>query len=62
MFDLGVDTTYVSHDFVRKVKPNWVTSKYTFYSAFGNKKSQGSKELNVYDVNLIDTQVIIILY
>lgn len=56
MFDLGADTTYVSHDFVRRIKPKWVTSKYTSYSAFGNKKSQGSKERNVYDVNLIDTQ------
>lgn len=56
MFDLGSDTTYVSHDFVRKIKPNWVTSKYTSYSAFGNKKSQGGKERNVYDVSLIDTQ------
>lgn len=56
MFDLGADTTYVSHDFVRRIKPKWVTSKYTSYSAFGNKKSQGSKERNVYDVNLLDTQ------
>ena len=50
MFDLGADTTYVNHDFVRRIKP-----KYTSYSGFGNKKSQGNKERNVYDVNLIDT-------
>lgn len=56
MFDLGADTTYVSHEFVRKIKPKWVTSKYTSYSAFGNKKSQDIKERNVYNVNLTDTQ------
>lgn len=48
MFDLGADTTYVSHDFVRRIKPKWITSKYTSNSAFGNKKSLGSKERNVY--------------
>ncbi|XP_076037766.1 uncharacterized protein LOC143023138 [Oratosquilla oratoria] len=56
MFDLGADTTYVSHDIVRRIKPKWVTSKYTSYSTFGNKKSQNRKERNVYDVKVIDTQ------
>lgn len=56
MFDLGADTTYVSQGFVKRIKPKWVTSMYTSYSAFGNKKSQGSKERNVYDVSLIDRQ------
>ncbi|KAK4324412.1 hypothetical protein Pmani_004972 [Petrolisthes manimaculis] len=56
MFDLGADTTYVSHDFVKRIKPKWITSKYTSYSAFGNKKSQGSQERNVYDVKLIDRE------
>ena len=27
IFYLGADTTYVSHDFVRRIKPKWVTSK-----------------------------------
>ncbi|XP_076035359.1 uncharacterized protein LOC143021637 [Oratosquilla oratoria] len=56
MFDLGADTTYVSHDIVRRIKAKWVTSKYTSYSTFGNKKSQNRKERNVYDVKVIDTQ------
>ncbi|XP_076037198.1 uncharacterized protein LOC143022737 [Oratosquilla oratoria] len=56
MFNLGADTTYVSHDIVRRIKPKWVTSKYTSYSTFGNKKSQNRKERNVYDVKVIDTQ------
>ncbi|KAK3896281.1 hypothetical protein Pcinc_000025 [Petrolisthes cinctipes] len=56
MFDLGADTTYVSHDFVKRIKPKWITSTYTSYSAFGNKKSQGSQERNVYDVKLIDSE------
>ncbi|XP_076057231.1 uncharacterized protein LOC143034768 [Oratosquilla oratoria] len=56
MFDLGADTTYVSHDIVRRIKPKWVTYKYTSYSTFGNKKSQNRKERNVYDVKVIDTQ------
>ncbi|XP_066967891.1 uncharacterized protein [Macrobrachium rosenbergii] len=56
MFDLGADTTYVSHIFVRRIKPKWVTSKYTSYSAFGDGKSKNMREQNVYDVNLIDTQ------
>ncbi|XP_076038379.1 uncharacterized protein LOC143023660 [Oratosquilla oratoria] len=56
MFDLGADTTYVSHDIVRRIKPKWVTSKYTSYSTFGNKKSQNRKERNIYDVKVIDTQ------
>ncbi|XP_076038999.1 uncharacterized protein LOC143024115 [Oratosquilla oratoria] len=56
MFNLGADATYVSHDIVRRIKPKWVTSKYTSYSTFGNKKSQNRKERNVYDVKVIDTQ------
>ena len=56
MFDLGADTTYVSQDFVRRIKPKWVTSRNTSYSAFGNKKSQNCKERNVFEVNVLDTQ------
>lgn len=56
MFDLGADTTYVSQKFVKKVKPKWVTSRYTSYSAFGSNRSQDSQERNVYEMNLTDNK------
>ena len=54
MFDLGADTTYVSQRFVKRIKPKWVTSKYTSYSAFGSKRLRDSEQRNVYEMNLTD--------
>lgn len=56
MYDLEADTTYVSHNFVIKTKHKLISSKYAFYSAFGNQKSQDSKEGNVYDLNVLDIE------
>ena len=56
MFDLGADTTYVSQKFVKRVKPKWVTSRYTSYSVFGSNKSRDSQERNVYEMNLTDNE------
>ena len=48
MFDMGADTTYVSKNFVKKCKPNWITSKFSTYSSFGNSKSFESQDRSVY--------------
>lgn len=47
---------YVKHDFVRRTKSKWITSKSTSYSAFVDQKSQYSKERNAYDLNLLDIE------
>ena len=54
LFDTGSDRSYVSSNFVGRIKPKWVSSEPISYSAFGGGKSNKGKLCNVYDMTLMD--------
>lgn len=60
LFDLRADSTYLSIDFVRKLKLRG-PSECTSFLALRNKGSQRSKTCNVYDLDLINKQIHFIL-
>ncbi|XP_037775537.1 uncharacterized protein LOC119572501 [Penaeus monodon] len=45
LFDTGSDRSYVSSNFVKKVKPKWVSSETVSYAAFGGSKSHPDFQL-----------------
>ena len=52
LFGNGSDRSYVSIDFVKKVKPRWISSEYILFSAFGGDKATKDNHCNVYNVKL----------
>ena len=50
LFDSGSDKSYVSQDFVKRVKPKFVKHSDVSYATFGGKK-QGSKS-SVYEISM----------
>ncbi|XP_064650936.1 uncharacterized protein LOC135502211 [Lineus longissimus] len=52
LFDTGSDTTFISSAFVKKKVPEWVTSKYMSYAAFGGNTPSSCSVHNVYKVDL----------
>lgn len=58
LFDTGSDKSYVSSNFVKKVKPKWLSSEPISYTAFGGSKSANGIS-NVYDLKLLDRSNIV---
>ncbi|XP_037778187.1 uncharacterized protein LOC119574962 [Penaeus monodon] len=56
LFDTGSDRSYVSSNFVKKVKPKWVSSETVSYAAFGGSKSHPGKQSNIFDLKLVGLQ------
>ena len=52
MFDSGADTSYITSSLVEKVKPEYLTSKYMSYAAFGGSRPSSSAVHNVFRVEL----------
>ncbi|XP_064113307.1 uncharacterized protein LOC135219976 [Macrobrachium nipponense] len=55
MFDNGADRSYVSSKFVKKCKPQWITSAPMPYSSFGGHSSGKNEHRNVYELKLWDS-------
>ncbi|XP_042892723.1 uncharacterized protein LOC122266866 [Penaeus japonicus] len=54
LFDNGADRSYISSSFVKKCKPQWLTSNPIPYSSFGGH-SAGKEELrNVFKISMLD--------
>lgn len=56
MFDNGADRTYVSSSFVKKCKPQWVTSTPILYSSFGGHSAGKNEHRNVYSLKLWNSE------
>ena len=52
MFDTGSDRSYVSSEFVKRVKPDWVSAEPITYSAFGGGKSPKGSMRNIFDLKI----------
>ncbi|KAJ8042498.1 hypothetical protein HOLleu_13567 [Holothuria leucospilota] len=52
MFDTASDTTYVSSEAVKKVQPDWLTSKSLAFAAFGEGKPSSTQPRHIYKVNV----------
>ncbi|XP_066956301.1 uncharacterized protein [Macrobrachium rosenbergii] len=50
MFDTGSDRSYISKDFVKRVRPKWLTSEYLSFSAFGGGKASKADLCSIYEV------------
>ena len=63
MFDNGADRSHVSSSFVRKCKPQWITSAPIPYSSFGGHSSGRSEHRNIFELKLwgSDEQVVPII-
>ncbi|XP_068229312.1 LOW QUALITY PROTEIN: uncharacterized protein [Palaemon carinicauda] len=55
MFDNGADRSYISSKFVKKCKPQWITSAPMPYSSFGGHSSGKNEHRNVYELKLWDS-------
>ncbi|XP_068232198.1 uncharacterized protein [Palaemon carinicauda] len=55
MFDNGADKSYISSKFVKKCKPQWITSAPMPYSSFGGHSSGKNEHRNVYELKLWDS-------
>ena len=54
LFDNGFDRSYVSSDFIKRVKPKWVSTECISFSSFGDGKAKRGNQCNIYDMNLLD--------
>ncbi|KAK3892841.1 hypothetical protein Pcinc_003312 [Petrolisthes cinctipes] len=63
MFDNGADRSYVSSSFVRKCKPQWITSALMPYSSFGGHSAGRNEHRNIFELKLwgSDKQVVPII-
>jgi len=52
MFDNGADRSYVSSNFVKKCKPQWITSAPMSYSSFGGHSAGKNEYRNVFKLKL----------
>ncbi|XP_068215832.1 uncharacterized protein [Palaemon carinicauda] len=55
MFDNGADRSYISSKFVKKCKPQWITSAPMPYSSYGGHSSGKNEHRNVYELKLWDS-------
>ncbi|XP_064081091.1 uncharacterized protein LOC135197843 [Macrobrachium nipponense] len=62
MFDNGADRSYVSSKFVKKCKPQWITSAPMPYSSFGGHSSGKNEHRNVYELKLWDSDKKLVPY
>ena len=54
VFDTGSDRSYVSSDFIKRLKPKWVSTECISFSSFGDGKAKRGNQCNIYDMNLLD--------
>ncbi|XP_068247720.1 uncharacterized protein [Palaemon carinicauda] len=55
MFDNGAERSYISSKFVKKCKPQWITSAPMPYFSFGGHNSGKNEHKNVYELKLWDS-------
>ena len=54
MFDTGSDRSYVTQDFINRVKPKWVDSEPVAFASFGSGKPSKTDLRHIFSVNLQD--------